>query len=183
MGESLVLEKKLGYSENLRRCKIFCYSLVCTWKSGGGSQISCFLQELVLLKRCCPVNLCLFMQILEGFIEGVSSVLPRYLPLGHAQWIVRQQSQLAAIKECFGSICVCVYIWLNQCLLGPSGRDTSVLSTYHGFQLNRLFKESFQQTFNKVFCVFDSFRGKAAIERQIFLGREKLITIDKNFNC
>lgn len=78
---------------------------------------------------------------------------------------------------------MCVYIWLNQCLLGPSGRDTSVLSMDHGFQLNRLLKESFQQTFNKVFCVFDSFRGKAAIERQIFLGREKLITIDKNFNC
>ena len=78
---------------------------------------------------------------------------------------------------------MCVYIWLNQCLLGPSGRDTSVLSMDHGFQLNRLLKESFQQTFNKVFCVFDAFRGKAAIERQIFLGREKLITIDKNFNC
>ena len=100
-------------------------SLVCTWKSGGGGQISCFLQELVLLKRRCPVNPCLFMQILEGFIEGVCGVLLQYLPLGHAQWIVRERSQLAAIKACFGSIGVCVYVWLNPCLLGPSEFSTN----------------------------------------------------------
>ena len=32
---------------------------------------------------------------------------------------------MAAIKARFGSIRVCVYIWLNPCLLGPSRRDTT----------------------------------------------------------
>ena len=32
---------------------------------------------------------------------------------------------MAAIKACFGLIRVCVYIWLNPCLLGPSRRDTT----------------------------------------------------------
>lgn len=53
--------EKIGIFGEPSKMQIFCYSLVCTWKSGGGGQISCFLQELVLLKRCCPVNLCLFM--------------------------------------------------------------------------------------------------------------------------
>ena len=29
------------------------------------------------------------------------------------------------LKACLGSIRVCVYIWLNPCLLGPFGRDTT----------------------------------------------------------
>ena len=39
----------------------------------------------------------------------------------------------------------------------------------HGSQLIRLFEESFQHTFNQVFCIFDTFRLKAAIKQQIFL--------------
>ena len=38
----------------------------------------------------------------------------------------------------------------------------------HGSQLIRLFEESFQHTFNHVFCIFDTFIGKAAIKQQIF---------------
>ena len=38
-----------------------------------------------------------------------------------------------------------------------------VLSTNHGFQLTKLFEESFEHTFNQVFRNFDTFRGKAAI--------------------
>ena len=34
------------------------------------------------------------------------------------------------------------------------------LSTYHGFQLIRLFKKSSQYTVSQVFCIFDTFRGE-----------------------
>lgn len=49
----------------------------------------------------------------------------------------------------------------------------------HGSQLIRRFKESFQQTFNQGFCIFDTFIGKAAIIQQIHLHVE-LMKIDQN---
>ena len=35
---------------------------------------------------------------------------------------------------------------------------------YHGFQLTRLFEESFQHMFYQVFCIFDTFTSHASEE-------------------
>ena len=119
-------------------------------------------EEVGNFEKCCLTNPCLFI------IREVNSDMPIYI-------LTEQMSEKIKCPERDSNprhpdlmegaltterprqpLRVCSHQRLYRAIL-------RVLSTNHGFQLTKLFEESFEHTFNQVFRNFDTFGGKAAI--------------------